>query len=86
MNYLTGSVSWGIVMAFAGMITTLFITLMLAKKLDHAWKLVRRAGGYEQKRGALEVIFIVSLIIAGSIFMFWFLIIQGPGPSIAPAD
>ena len=75
--------SWGIVVAFAGMIATLFITLMLAKKLDHAWKLVRRAGGYEQKRGALE----------GSSssaphrrldLRFWFLIIQGPGPSVAP--
>lgn len=86
VNYVTGSVSWGIVAAFAGMIATLFLTLMIAKKLDHAWKLVRRAGGYEQKRGALEVIFIVSLLIAGSIFLFWFFIVQGPGPSIAPAD
>jgi hypothetical protein len=86
VNYLTGSVSWGIVVAFAGMIGSLFVTLMLAKKLDHAWKLVRRAGGYEQKRGALEMIFVVSLAIAGTIFMFWFLIIQGPGPMVAPSN
>jgi hypothetical protein len=86
VNYITGSVSWGIVTAFAGMITTLFLTLMVAKRLDHMWKLVRRAGGYEQKRGSLEIIFIISLMIAGSIFLFWFLIIQGPGPSVAPSN
>jgi hypothetical protein len=85
VDYLTGSVSWGIVTAFAGMILTLFVTLVLAKKVDHAWKLVRRAGGYEQKRGALETIFVISLAIAGTAFAFWFLIIEGPGPSIAPS-
>jgi hypothetical protein len=55
---------------------------MLARRLDHAWKLVRRAGGIRQERGALERIFVVSLMIAGSAFMFWFLIIEGPGSSV----
>jgi hypothetical protein len=86
VNYWTGSVSAGIASAFVGMILTLFITLALAKRVDHAWRLVRRAAGYEQKEGALNKIFIVSLLIAGSIFLFWFFIIQGPGPSLAPKD
>src|SRR5919107_543343 len=79
VDYKTDSVALGIVVAFAGMLTTLFFTLSVARRLDHAWKLVRRAAGYEQKKGALEWIFVISLSIAGSIFMVWFLIIEGPG-------
>ena len=66
------------------MLLSLFITLSLARRVDHTWKLVRRAAGYKQERGALERIFVVALIIVGSAFLFWFLIISGPGSSIAP--
>ena len=83
VNYWTGSVSAGISSAFVGMIATLFITLALAKRVDHAWRLVRRAAGYEQREGALTKIFVLSIIIAVSLFSFWFLIIVGPGPSLS---
>ena len=79
VDYETGSVALGIVVAFAGMLTTLFMTLSVARRLDYAWKLVRRAAGYEQKKGALEWIFVISLMIAGTAFMVWFFIIEGPG-------
>jgi hypothetical protein len=82
VQYWTGSVSWGILSAFALMMVTLFATLVLARRLDHAWKLVRRAAGYRQERGALERIFVISLIIGGAIFMFWFIILNGPGSSV----
>jgi hypothetical protein len=82
VDYKTDSVALGIVVAFAGMLTTLFFTLSLARRLDYAWKLTRRAAGYEQKKGALEWIFVISLAIAGSAFMIWFLIINGPGSSV----
>jgi hypothetical protein len=84
VKYWTGSVTAGIVVAFTGMLLTLFVTLAIAKRVDHAWKLVRRAGGYHQERGALERIFIVSLIIVGTAFAFWFFVIVGPGPTLAP--
>jgi hypothetical protein len=86
VDYQTGSVSLGIVSAFVGMLFTLFITLVLAKRVDHAWKLVRRASGIRQEKGALERIFVISLMIVGSVFIFWFFIIEGPGPSLAPQD
>jgi hypothetical protein len=86
VNYWTGSVTAGITSAFAGMMLTLFATLAIAKRLDHAWRLVRRAAGYDQREGALNVIFIVSLIIVGSAFLFWFFIIEGPGPEFAPRN
>jgi hypothetical protein len=86
VNYQTDSVSIGILSAFVGMVCTLFVTVALARRVDHAWKLVRRAAGYEQKRGALERIFIISAGIAVVGFAFWFLIIAGPGPSLAPSQ
>ena len=86
VNYWTKSVEAGISSAFVGMLATLFITLTLARRVDHAWKLVRRAAGYQQERGALERIFVVALIIAASAFWFWFLIIAGPGSSIVPGQ
>ena len=84
VKYWTDSITAGIVVAFLGMLLTLFVTLMIAKRVDHAWKLVRRAGGYRQERGALERIFLVSLVIVGTGFLFWFFIIVGPGPLLAP--
>jgi hypothetical protein len=81
MQYWTGSVTVGLVSAFCLMLLTLFGTLMIARRVDHAWKLVRRAAGYRQERGALERIFVIALMIAGSAFLFWFIILNGPGSS-----
>jgi hypothetical protein len=53
-------------------------------RLDRLWKLIRRAAGHEQKEGVLERLFVLSMVIGGLAFGFWFLIIQGPGPSFSP--
>jgi hypothetical protein len=84
VDYQTGNVVLGIVTAFAGMLVTIMATIAIAMRLDNAWKLARRAGGYEQKRGALERIFVVSMAVAGIAFLIWFLLIQGPGPDFSP--
>jgi hypothetical protein len=86
VNYWTDSVSAGIVTAFVGMLFSLFVTLMIAKRVDHAWKLVRRASGIRQEKGALERIFLVSAMVVGTLFTIWFIFIEGPGPSLAPRD
>ena len=80
----TGSVEPAILVAFAGMLFTLFLTLVIVKRLDHAWRLVRRAAGHPQTEGVVERVFVVSAGIALVIFSYWFLIIAGPGPQIAP--
>ena len=82
----TDSVGFGIVVAFLGMLLTIFTTIKLAMNLDRTWKLVRRASGHEQERGALERIFVVSMVIAGTAFLVWFIVIQGPGPGLAPTE
>jgi len=84
VNYHTNSVSFGILVAFVGMIATLMLTLALAVRLDGIWKVIRRAGGIDQRDGVLARIFMVTAIVAVLAFGFWFLIIEGPGPTLAP--
>jgi hypothetical protein len=83
VQYWAGdSVTLGILAAFVLMLITLFGTLALARRVDHAWKLVRRAAGYRQERGALERIFVISLMIMGTAFLVWFIVLEGPGSSV----
>src|SRR5215217_1045379 len=84
VDYTSGSVSLGIAVAFAGMIATLMLTLVLAVRLDAIWKIVRRAAGFDQREGALPRIFMVTAIVAAIAFGFWFLILEGPAPTLAP--
>ena len=86
VEYLTGWVTAGISTVMLGCLVSLFLTMVLAKRLDHAWRLVRRAGGHRQERGALELIFGLSVVIALVAFSTWFFLIQGPGPSLAPRN
>ena len=86
VDYQTGYVTAGIATIMLGCLASLMLTMALAKRVDHAWKLVRRAAGYRQERGALERIFAVCVGIALLVFAIWFLIIQGPGPSVAPGS
>src|SRR6266550_5864322 len=56
-DYLCGSVSIGILVAFIGLFALLFGSLALLRRLDQAWILVRRAAGYDQRSGVLGRIF-----------------------------
>jgi hypothetical protein len=80
----TDNVGLGILVAFAGMLVTILGTIAIAMRLDRVWKIVRRAGGYEQKEGMLERIFVISMAVAGILFFVWFIVLEGPGPNIAP--
>ena len=86
VEYLTGFVTAGIASIMLGCLASLFLTMVIAKRVDHAWKLVRRAAGHHQERGALERIFAASVGIAVVVFSIWFFVIQGPDPSLAPRD
>jgi hypothetical protein len=86
VDYLTGYVTAGISTVMLGCLASLMLTMAGAKRVDHAWKLVRRAAGHRQEQGALERIFAMSVGVAGVAFLFWFLIIQGPAPTFAPRN
>jgi hypothetical protein len=84
LDYRTGSTFLGIVAAFAGMVGTLMLTLVAANRLDGAWRILRRAAGHDQRDGVLGRIFAVSAIVALVAFAVWFVLIEGPGPTVAP--
>jgi hypothetical protein len=86
VDYLTGYVTAGIATIMLGCLASLMLTMAAAKRVDHAWKLVRRAAGHHQERGALERIFAASVAVGLVVFMVWFLIVEGPGPSLAPGQ
>jgi hypothetical protein len=79
VNYLTGSVGLGILVAFVALFALLFGALSLLRRLDHSWILVRRAAGHDQRTGALGRVFAVTAAVCGLAFAFWFLVIHGPG-------
>jgi hypothetical protein len=86
VQYLTGLVTAGIATIMLGCVATLFLTMAICKRIDHAWKLVRRASGHRQERGALERIFVLSVGIATVLFCLWFFLLHGPGSSLVPEN
>jgi hypothetical protein len=84
VDYLADSVTLGIATAFAGMIATLMVTLAIASRMDRVWRILRRAAGHEQQEGILGRIFAVTAIVAALAFGFWFIILEGPAPMLAP--
>ncbi len=78
VNYVTGSVSLGMLAAVAVLGALLFGALSLMRRLDGAWILVRRAAGYDQRGGALGRVFAITAVVCGLAFGFWWTIIHGP--------
>src|SRR5271154_4109788 len=79
VDYLSGSVSLGILASFIGLFALLFGALAMLKRMDQAWILVRRAAGHDQRSGALGRIFAVTVTICALAFLLWFLVLHGPG-------
>jgi hypothetical protein len=80
-DYLSGSVTLGILVSFIGLFGLLFGTLAVLKRLDNAWVLVRRAAGHDQRTGIMGRVFGVTCAVCALLFAVWFLIIHGPGSS-----
>jgi hypothetical protein len=86
VQYHSDSVSLGLVVAFLGMLLTLMGGLVLLKRLDAFWILVRRAAGHDQRSGMIGPVFAVAAVIGGTAFIVWFLVIGGPTPALAPGS
>jgi hypothetical protein len=84
VQYHLESVSMALVVAFLGMLLTLMAGLVLLKRLDAFWILVRRAAGYDQRSGMIGPVFAIAAIIAFPTFVIWFLGFGGLSPSLAP--
>jgi ABC-type multidrug transport system fused ATPase/permease subunit len=81
VNYISGSVSFGLLVSFIALFALLFGALSVLRRLDQMWILVRRAAGHDQRSGAMGRIFAIAAVIGASIFTVWFLVIHGPGTS-----
>ena len=86
VDYLSGSVGLGILVAFVALFPLLFGTLSILRRIDQAWILVRRAAGHDQRTGALGRVFAATASVCALVFVFWFLVIQGPGSSIVSGN
>jgi hypothetical protein len=84
VDYLSGSVFLGIVIACLALFPLLFGALLVLSQLDRAWILVRRAAGHDQRTGAMVRIFGCTAVVCGIAFAFWFVVIHGPGSIITP--
>ena len=86
VNYHSGSVMAGITVAFVGMMLTLVGALAVLKRLDHVWILIRRAAGYDQRKGILVPIFATTCVIGATLFTIWLIFIGGLGSSVMPKN
>src|ERR1700733_10430856 len=85
-NYLSRSVSFGLLPSVVRWFVFLFGALAILRRLDQAWILVRRAAGHDQRSGALGRIFGATAIVCAAVFAFWFVVIHGPGSMTMPGN
>jgi hypothetical protein len=81
IQFWTDNVGLGILLGFAALLAALLGGLMVLKRLDRAWILVRRAAGIDQRQGVLGRVFATTAVLGGLAFTVWFLLINGPGSS-----
>jgi len=84
VDYQTGSVSVGILCGFVGLLFTLLGGLMVLRRLDLAWILVRRAAGHDQRSGVIGRVFATTAAVGAVLFTAWLLLFAGLGPTLAP--
>ena len=78
VKHETDSGSLAIVVASLGILSTLIGALVALKRLDEFWILVRRAAGYDQRKGMIGPVFAIATIIGVALFTLWFLFLAGP--------
>jgi len=84
VQFQTDNLGLGLLTGFAVLLGVLFGGLMLLKRLDQLWILVRRAAGIDQRDGVIGRVFGLTAAIGATLFMAWLLLIAGPGASLAP--
>jgi hypothetical protein len=82
VQHASGSVGAGLAAGFALLLVLLFGGLMVLKRLDQAWVLVRRAAGHDQRRGVIGPVFGATAIVGAIAFSVWLLLIEGPGSTV----
>lgn len=86
VDYRTNNIGLALLVGFAVILTALFGGLAILKRIDEVWILVRRAAGYDQRKGVLSTVFATTCAIGVVAFTIWLLGIAGPGPTLAPRN
>jgi hypothetical protein len=78
----TGSGGLAIAIVCLGLLATLLSGLVLLRRLDQFWILVRRAAGYDQRTGKIGTVFAIATVTGVTLFAMWFLLFAGPGTEL----
>jgi hypothetical protein len=84
VTHLAGSLTLGLLAGFCGNLLSLWLTLVFLTRLDHAWKLTRRAAGCDQREGCLERLFVGATVLVVPAFLVWLFVSAGPGSLVFP--
>jgi hypothetical protein len=77
VQYWTDSPSIGLLATFFGLLFTLVLGLVVCKRIDGTWILVRRAAGHDQREGALGKVFGITCAVGAVIFAGWLVLFSG---------
>ena len=83
-DYATGSTFLGIAVAFAGILASLFVTLALCTRLDRVWRCCAAPPATSSATASCRGSSARRAVIALVLFAGWFLVLEGPAPSLAP--
>lgn len=86
VQFLTDNIGLGLLAGFVTLLAMLFGGLVVLKRVDQAWILVRRAAGVDQRSGVLPLVFGVTALVGATLFAAWLLLVGGLGPSISPTS
>lgn len=81
-QYRTDNVGFGLLVGFVALVAALLGGLVLLKRLDQSWVLVRRAAGVDQRSGVLPRVFGATAVVAAVGFTSWLVLIGGLGSSV----
>jgi hypothetical protein len=84
VNFATDSLMAGMATAFIGSVVSICATVWIARRIEAYWVSHNPDAPWLGGRGLFETALVLATILALVGFVFWFFIIAGPGPTIAP--
>ncbi len=84
VDFALDSLSGGLAVAFVGSVASIVLTVWAGKRLERLWGALRPDVAEGDRTGLFEATFVISTVLAVIGFAFWFFVLAGPGPTIAP--
>jgi hypothetical protein len=84
VNFATDSLMAGLATAFMGSVVSICATVWLARRIEAFWFSRNPDAPWLGGHGLFETAVVLATLLAVVGFMFWFFVIAGPGPTIAP--